>query len=262
MAGFAKLRAVLLPAFPWSAWPIFFICCSGGLVKIVYAFGYGYGVSMFAQGFLAYVIAGGMPDAAFPAALYAAYGWRLATFLFRRDHSDAFLRSSHGQSLEDAMRTTPLLIKFNVVFFVSLVQQATMLTLDTICRHRGFRGLGRLAFGIALGGLLLEAAADEQKLYYKTLEPELPVTTGLYSIVRHPNYSGEILFWLGVVGMCLASSDMRTRKIVFSAGPLFMCWVMLGAAKRLDAKNLNRYSEVPGYVQYAESTSSLLPGVL
>lgn len=52
---------------------------------------------------------------------------------------------------------------------------------------------------IALGGLALETVADAQLDKFKQTAPEgALLTTGLRAHVRHPNYSGEILFWWGV----------------------------------------------------------------
>lgn len=260
--------------WPISAWPLLALCCSGGLVKIVYAFGYGYGISMAVQGLLAYTAHSDRRDTfVTAAAAYVAYGLRLTWYLRRRQISESWLTSSHGQALEARMTETPLLVKCNVVVFVSAVQQATLYVLDIICnweRPRGWglpgrrRRIGRLAVRagllVALAGLLLEAVADEQKLAAKAMSPELPVTTGLFGIVRHPNYLGEIVFWLGVVAMCAAAPAPALRKAAFLAGgPLFMCWVMVGAARRLDEQALQKYGAVPGFSEYADATPSLLP---
>ncbi len=52
---------------------------------------------------------------------------------------------------------------------------------------------------IALTGLTLETIADAQLDRFKRTATEAALmTTGLRAHVRHPNYSGEILFWWGV----------------------------------------------------------------
>lgn len=62
--------------------------------------------------------------------------------------------------------------------------------------------LGAIAFvgiAIALAGLALETVADAQLDKFKRTAPkDALLTTGLRAHVRHPNYSGEILFWWGV----------------------------------------------------------------
>ncbi len=52
---------------------------------------------------------------------------------------------------------------------------------------------------IALTGLALETVADAQlDAFKRDAKAESLLTTGLRKHVRHPNYSGEILFWWGV----------------------------------------------------------------
>lgn len=62
--------------------------------------------------------------------------------------------------------------------------------------------LGVIAFigaALALAGLALETIADAQLDRFKQTAPEgALLTTGLRAHVRHPNYSGEILFWWGI----------------------------------------------------------------
>ena len=200
MHDLKQVQSAFLRNWPISAWPFLMLCCSGGLIKVIYAFGYGYGISMFVQGCLAYFVHKARPGSSLLAAsLYACYGLRLTWYLYRRQHDDSFISSTHGQNLEERMSSTPLMVKLNIVFFVSAVQQATLYVLDMICASRSRRTI-RVALSVAFCGLLLEALSDEQKLAAKAENPEMPVTAGLFSIIRHPNYLGEILFWLGVSG--------------------------------------------------------------
>lgn len=56
-----------------------------------------------------------------------------------------------------------------------------------------------VGLAIALAGLALETVADAQLDKFKQAAPEGGLlTSGLRTYVRHPNYSGEILFWWGV----------------------------------------------------------------
>lgn len=50
-----------------------------------------------------------------------------------------------------------------------------------------------------LCGWLLESASDWQKFTFKSSNNNSDfINTGLYSSIRHPNYLGEILVWLGI----------------------------------------------------------------
>eukprot|EP00929_Paragymnodinium_shiwhaense_P091778 TRINITY_DN51680_c0_g1_i2.p2 TRINITY_DN51680_c0_g1~~TRINITY_DN51680_c0_g1_i2.p2 ORF type:complete len:266 (+),score=50.94 TRINITY_DN51680_c0_g1_i2:89-886(+) len=249
--------------WPLSALPIMMVCCAGGLTKLwpahdLYTFGVGYGFGMIVQGILVLLMRPAGERAA--PALYIVYGVRLSFFLLIRDHSNSY-RGQYA-AITSAGTGTPLPVQLCVVMFVAMIQQATLITVDTISLHRGMAsGAGKIAFAVALLGFLLQTGADEQKLYYKVKNPDLPVMKGLYGLVRHPNYLGEIVFWLGVAGMCLASSELRDRKIVWTLGPLIMCCLMVSAAHHGDVEGMQKYADMPEYMDYVKSTWSLLPRV-
>ena len=52
---------------------------------------------------------------------------------------------------------------------------------------------------VMLVGFVIEAAADIQKSNAKKKNSKRFVDTGLYRLVRCPNYFGEMLFWTGTV---------------------------------------------------------------
>ena len=118
--------------------------------------------------------------------------------------------------------------------------------------------LGWAGVGLAAAGLFFEAVADEQKLTAKRRDASAPVTTGLYSICRHPNYLGEVMFHVGVLG--LAAGGSGAVQIGMAAiGPLYMASVMFGAAKRLDKEGQEKYSGDPAWQEYFATTPSILP---
>lgn len=64
-----------------------------------------------------------------------------------------------------------------------------------------------IGLAIALAGLTLETIADRQLDAFKRSTPgEALCDTGLRAWMRHPNYSGEILFWTGI-GLVVAGAD-------------------------------------------------------
>ena len=54
--------------------------------------------------------------------------------------------------------------------------------------------------GLWLLGFLIEVVADEQKRRFRSesANRQRPITTGLWSWSRHPNYFGEIVLWVGI----------------------------------------------------------------
>merc|ERR1712107_875210 len=66
------------------------------------------------------------------------------------------------------------------------------------------RAVGWAGVGIAAAGLAIETIADEAKLAAKRAQPFAPVTDGLYSYCKHPNYFGELMFHAGI--SCMGAS--------------------------------------------------------
>lgn len=61
-----------------------------------------------------------------------------------------------------------------------------------------------LGAAIAVAGLGLETLADRQLDTFKRTAPAgALMTTGLRAHVRHPNYAGEIVFWVGIAAICI-----------------------------------------------------------
>merc|ERR1712238_217531 len=94
--------------------------------------------------------------------------------------------------------------------------------------------------GIAWTGALMEAAADTHKYFAKRGNNEDETqfqgpTSWLYSLSRHPNYLGELLFWFGIFK------------------------IMTGAANGLEKKQTKKYGGQPVYDKWKARTSKLLP---
>lgn len=262
-------------SFPLSSWPVMLLCCSGGLIKIVYAFGLGYGLSMTSSGLLAlqhhYASSLLSPPegvsllAACGVGLYVSYGTRLVWFLQRRQSSAQYQGSNKGKDLDKRMNSTPLPIKVAVTCFVSLVQVACAYALQPIVDKSNTSCMwSMLPLLVGLFGLGLETVADEQKLAAKEAAPNKPCMTGLYSSLKHPNYTGEILFWAGILGasqLSLFSQPAWSYQYAAGCGvgPIMMIWVMMGASKRLDKEGLEKYAKVEGYLDWAKKTPSLFP---
>ena len=112
-----------------------------------------------------------------------------------------------------------------------------------------------LGFIVSLGGSLLEMVADNQLYKYRVKEnnPIAVMRFGVWQYLRHPNYLGEILFWLGLV---LISYTPYTTISVF-AGVLLMITMFVFISIPMIDKRLLKSK--PGYVIYKESTWALIP---
>jgi steroid 5-alpha reductase family enzyme len=112
-----------------------------------------------------------------------------------------------------------------------------------------------LGFAVALSGTVLEMIADNQLYKFKVKEnnPIAVMRFGVWKYLRHPNYLGEILFWIGL--MLISYTPYSTISVV--SGSLLMLVMFVFISIPMIDKRLLKSK--PGYVIYKESTWSLIP---
>jgi steroid 5-alpha reductase family enzyme len=118
--------------------------------------------------------------------------------------------------------------------------------------------------GVSVFGMILEAVADQHKYEVKRQSKDgdfAGPTTWSYKICRHPNYLGEILFWVGLFG---AGSVSFGKSIVAWVGSVLglsgILSIMLGASARLDKKQEEKYGGQASYDEWKKGVSySVLP---
>jgi len=113
---------------------------------------------------------------------------------------------------------------------------------------------------VMLLGVSLETAADIQKNNAKKVNPRRWVDTGLYRLVRCPNYLGEMIFWTGVL---IAGIGAVTgwQWVVVAIGYIGIIFVMFSGARRLEIRQNKNYGKDPEYQQYVKTVPILLPFV-
>lgn len=109
---------------------------------------------------------------------------------------------------------------------------------------------------IALTGVMIETIADVQLTAFRAdvSKRGTVLQSGLWRYSRHPNYFGELCVWWGVFLMACANPVV----IVTVIGPLAYSYLIVNVTGQatLD-KKLAR--EKPGYADYMERTSGLVP---
>ncbi|MCX6269330.1 MAG: DUF1295 domain-containing protein [Bacteroidetes bacterium] len=116
--------------------------------------------------------------------------------------------------------------------------------------------LDLLAFVVTGGAILLEALSDRQLRSFLAHNKEAGKTMnrGLWSLSRHPNYLGEILFWWGLYLFALASNPSFWWVI---AGPLAITLMFIFASiPMIEKRMLKRRKD---YQAYREKVSMLIP---
>ncbi len=118
-----------------------------------------------------------------------------------------------------------------------------------------FGVLDGLALALGIAAVCLELVADEQmRLFAATKQPGEVMDRGLWKFSRHPNYLGEISFWVSLWLFAVAAAPGTWWVI---AGPLGMIGLFAFASIPL----LDRRSEErrPAFAEYAARTPALLP---
>jgi steroid 5-alpha reductase family enzyme len=112
-----------------------------------------------------------------------------------------------------------------------------------------------VAVAVMIGGASLEFVADEQmRRFRKVKQPGQIMRSGLWSRCRHPNYLGELLFWVGVWIAAMAA-DVSWWWTV--AGPAAMLAMFVGASiPMLDTRSVESR---PGYDEIVATLPALLP---
>jgi steroid 5-alpha reductase family enzyme len=115
--------------------------------------------------------------------------------------------------------------------------------------------------GVAVmaAGIAIEAIADRQKSAAKKKAPGRFCDSGLYRIMRCPNYFGELLVWTGNLLAGAAFLGSWLAWVIAGVGYLAIFLIMKGSARRLEIKQGERYGSDPDYRRYAETTPILFP---
>lgn len=130
-----------------------------------------------------------------------------------------------------------------------------------LMNHKGSDIFCIIGLVISAFGLIWETTADLQKNKAKKKNPGQFVSTGLFRIVRCPNYLGEMLFWTGVFISGLNIYHNVIEWCCALLGFIGIVYVMFGGARRLEIRQDKNYGHNPDYQKYKASTPIMIPFV-
>jgi len=193
------------------------------------------------------------------AGLLLAYGLRLGIFLafviaFPRSRNSRRKARNAASMLgaQSRLQSGRSIVLLRTPFFAALL---------TMSAQAGGMALASAPMGIVLmsAGLGLEACADWQKSEFKKRNPSRFCDVGLYSVVRFPNYFGEMVFWLGVWVSAMSTYRSLAAWSLGSLGLMCIVLVMVGASRRLELKQSKTYASNAAYEAYVRRVPILLP---
>lgn len=235
-----------------------------GWIYFIYFFslGYGFGISA-----LAVTLAVLFRDVlTIPTALLCVvmfiFGCRLGLYLLTREkRSPEYKKILYGP---DAAKKKPLFVVITVWIFCALlyVGQVSPVAFYLANKAEGapvneiFPWIGAVLMAL---GVALESIADAQKKAAKKINKHRFVDTGLYRIVRCPNYLGELVIWTGAFIVCFGACCTFWQWIIAAIGYIGIVYVMFSGARRLEIRQAKVYGEDPEFQAYIKKTPILLP---
>ena len=120
-----------------------------------------------------------------------------------------------------------------------------------------------IGWAVAFVGLVMEAVADAQKSKFKSIpgnEGKI-FYGGLYKSLQYPNYTGEILFWIGIfIASLSAISGLRWLTIT-SPIIIILLLLFLSGIPTIEKSRKAKFKDDAAYQAYAQRASKIIPGI-
>lgn len=248
----------------WILLAISFAVSALGWIYFIYFFSIGYGFAISALAVAIAVMFHNVltPPTAILLAVLFIYGIRLGLYLLLREKRSATYKHILYQP-ENTVRK-PVFVMFMIWISCALLYIGQM-SPATFFLYNSELGLpvseiwAWIGAIIATCGVLIEIVADAQKSAAKKVNAKRYVDTGLYKIVRCPNYFGEILMWTGSFIICFGSCCTIGQWIIASLGYVGIVYVMFSGARRLELRQNETYGTSPEFQAYIRKTPLILP---
>jgi steroid 5-alpha reductase family enzyme len=250
----------------WILLAISFAISAVGWIYFVYFFSIGYGLSITALAAATAVIFHNsltVPSAILLGVLFV-YGIRLAMYLLIRERKSASYKKILYQPEISQRKPAFVMVMIWISCALLYVGQISPVTfyLRNLAEGADVSHLWAwVGAVVAAIGVIIEMVADAQKSAAKKIDAHRFVDTGLYRIVRCPNYFGEVLMWTGSFIICFGACCTLWQWVVAALGYIGIVYVMFSGARRLELRQEEVYGKLPEFQEYAKRTPLILPFV-
>lgn len=195
-------------------------------------------------------------------ALLILFGCRLGTYLLLREkRTAAYRKILYDPSLQKKKPVGVIITVwlFCAILYVMQVSPVAFRLHNTAAGVAVSDLWAWIGAAVMLCGILLEAFSDAQKSAAKKRNPKRFVDTGLYRIVRCPNYLGELVIWTGALLSGIGAGLCGWQWAIVAVGYIGITYVMFSGARRLELRQNEVYGDDPEYQAYVKRVPILIP---
>lgn len=225
-----------------------------GFKEYVWFISTGYGLSVAGIGLYLAIMGAWLPGI-----VLLVYGLRLSGYITYRSLRTTYNKKMKGE-VKDGKSVSigaKIAIWISVsIMYAFMAVPVSVRVIEDDCEPSVVMIIGLV---IAVFGLVFESTADTQKQIAKKQNPKRFVDTGLYKIVRCPNYLGELIFWTGILISGVTVLSNALEWIIAILGYLLIVFVMFSGARRLEVRQNKSYKEDEEYQKYHDTTPILIP---
>ena len=127
--------------------------------------------------------------------------------------------------------------------------------------NSGLNNYAIVGSAIWLFGFIFEIVADYQKSYFNKFNKGKFISSGLWSMSRHPNYFGEFMLWLGITIASIGYIDNYKYTVFLTPIFVYLLLTRVSGVNLLEEIGDKRWSNNKDYKDYKKNTPIFFPKI-